>query len=50
MRRFIILFSPSYIIELIIRNSEQNKTSVRGEKLVSGDAFKQKTKIITSIE
>jgi len=36
------LFFPSYITEVIILNSEQNKTSVRGEKLASEDAFRQK--------
>jgi len=49
MRRFIILFSPSYITEVIIRNSEQNKISVRGEKLASGDASRREKKI-TSIK
>jgi hypothetical protein len=48
MRRFILLFPPSYITEVIIRNSE-NKTSVRGEKIASPDAFRKK-KIITSIQ
>jgi hypothetical protein len=46
MRRFIILFSPSYITEVIIRNSEKNKTSVRKEKLASGDAFRPQKELL----
>jgi hypothetical protein len=42
------LFSPSYITEVIIRNSEKNETSVRGEKLASGDAFRQKKNYINT--
>jgi hypothetical protein len=45
MKRFIILFSLSYITEVTIRNSEQNKSSARGEKRASGEASGQKKNI-----